>query len=324
MGRAEQDDYASLVGFMVYNLEQLQPLDDGNTMLEPIPSATNHTESEAESRTNSSTHRTRPVQLLLAGYSYGSLVLARLPPVFSIIQRFESAEVGTSAAEIILRARTLAKQTVRISEDVQSPSSPRGRQLKPESTATSPTKRIGASPITVGGEETDPSQRRRSRDSKRSMDLVRKSVEMPHRIRAHLRRHSEKEDDTAISALPSSTKNVPSITSRYLIISPVLLPLTHTLCPPGPSPSAFNLGKRDIGDDTKPGAQFLRNRTLAIFGSSDVFTSVKRLKTWSEKQSKQSESSFEWAEIDGAGHFWREEGVMQALQRRITAWVESG
>lgn len=269
--------------------------------------------------------------LLLGGYSYGSLILARLRPIENTIQRFQSAEVGSAAAEIILRARKLGRETIRSIEELYSPSSPRGRQLQPPNSATSPTKRIGASPITMGGEETDPSTRRRSRDSRRSLDVIRKSVEMPRRVKDRIRRHStHREEDatskgieTPKSATPSSTYDVPQVLVRYLVISPVLLPFTHTLCPPGPPSAMFSLKKAASSEGT-PSIQFLHSPTLAIFGSVDVFTSSRRLRTWAERQSKASDSSFEWHEIEGAGHFWREDGTMQSLQQKIASWVKIG
>lgn len=31
---------------------------------------------------------------------------------------------------------------------------------------------------------------------------------------------------------------------------------------------------------------------------------------------------FEWAEIRGAGHFWREEGVEQEMRRKVGEWID--
>ena len=324
-GKAEREDHASFAGFVSYYLESLLPAEHMNH-LETIPSVSDHVGNYAGSPTSRASHGY--VELLLGGYSYGSLILARLPPVPAIIQRLETAEMGTAGAEIILRARTLAKQTRQAHEELQSPSSPRGRQLRPDDAATSPTKqRIGASPITIGGEETDPSSRRRSRDSRRSMDLVRKSVEMPQRIKAQIRRSStprvvsgsEKENATPIS--PSSESG-PKVITRYLVISPVILPFTHTLCPPGPLTSVPGW-RGHQSTNTNAGALFLGNPTLAIFGSTDVFTSSRRLKAWAEKMSKNSKFAFDWNEVDGAGHFWREGNAMQALQEKVAAWTKA-
>ena len=324
-GKAEQDDYSSVAGFVAYYLHSLKPAEDLNR-LETIPSAGNNLEQREASNSRPSQGH---IELLLAGYSYGSLVLARLQPMTSIIQRIESAEMGTAGAEIILRAHTLAKQTRHSLEEMYSPSSPRGRQLKPEDAATSPTKRIGASPITMGGEETDPSDRRRSRDSRRSIDLVRKSVEMPNRIKARIKRNStpgasssrDKSSETPITPISAALESTPAVDTRYLIISPVLLPFTQVLCPPGP-PGLPGL-RRSATADSNVGTFFLQNPTLAIFGSADGFTSGRRLKAWAQKMSKDTSSSFGWYQIDGAGHFWREAGVMQALQQKIAAWVKS-
>lgn len=271
--------------------------------------------------------RTGTISLTLAGYSYGSLILARLPSIPDIIKRFEAAEVGTAAAEIILRARTLAKQTRQGLEEQFSPVSPRGRTLKPEQSPTSPSKR--ASPMTVGGEETDPSERRRSRDSRRSVDVIRKSIEAPHRIKAHIKhRHVSREqthlDETCATtpktATPASgTTSAPTASSNYLLISPVLMPFSNALLPPGAPTSGFSLNKGDIPSPK----QYLEHPSLTVFGSNDAFTSRKRLRQWAEKQTATSRADFRWTEIDGAGHFWGEAGVLRSLQRRVVEWIVS-
>ena len=325
-GKAEQGDYSSVAGFMAFYLHALKPVEESDR-LQTIPSAGNQLDQSAHT-TKLSGNR---VELLLAGYSYGSLVLARLQPISAVIKCLESAEMGTAGAELILRARTLAKQTRLSLEELYSPSSPRGRQLRPDDAATSPTKRIGASRIVIGGEETDPANRRRSRDSRRSVDFMRKSVEMPHRIKAQIKRSGTsspkgKDHDTPLTpAIPANPmtaglENRPVVSSRYLVISPVLLPFTQTLCPPGPP----SLGlRRMTGADASAGALFLEDPTMVIFGSTDGFTAARRLKGWAEKMAKDTSSQFEWHEIDGAGHFWREAGVMQDLQEKVAAWVKA-
>lgn len=313
-GKAEGEDYITITGLILHYLQNLRSLRS----------------SDFES-TNGCDRSGQRINLLLAGYSYGSLVLARLPPLSAIAQRFESAEVGSAAAEIVMRARTLAKATIQAVEVLHSPSSPRGRQLKPGDAATSPTHRIGASPITMGGEETDSSTRRKSRDSRRSMDIVRKSVDMPRRVKAHIKRQStpvrtgkaDEENQSPILKSPVEDEGQMQIETRYLIISPVLLPFTATLCSPGPPTSVFNM-RRQSPSEANVGAQFLINPTLGVFGSSDGFSSSRKLRTWAEKQARGSKSLFEWQEVEGAGHFWREDGAMQMLQRRVSDWVKTG
>lgn len=296
----------SFTGFMIYHLHRLSSPE----FVQVTTKTTNDS-----------------IRLLLGGYSYGALVLARFPPTSDIINRFESAERGTSAAEIILRARTLAKQTRAAVEEKQTPASPRGRSLKVEQTSTSPSKR--ASPMTMGGEETDPSERRRSRDSRRSADVIRRSVEMPHRIKAHIKhRHASgempdtDEESPAPSAppvAPARHDSAPSISTSYLFLSPVLLPFSSVLLPPGAPTASLSFGK---GDGSASSKQFLQHPTLTVFGSNDAFTSSKRLRQWAEKQKQESQAGFQWSEIEGAGHFWGEAGVLRALQERVVEWVQ--
>lgn len=224
----------------------------------------------------------------------------------------------------------LAKQTLQsIEERLQSPASPRGRSLKPDNAITSPTKRAKASPVVMGGEETDPSERRRSRDSRRSADFVHKSVEVPQRIKAHIRHHSDRsrhsssrEKSEAAQVKPALDSGAcPTVEVSYLVISPVVLPFTTSLLPPGPPSLAFTARKGAA--DGNAGSRFLQHPTLAVFGTTDSFTSSRRLRAWAEKQaSLSSTSTLEWEQIKEAGHFWREEVVMQALQKRIKAWTK--
>lgn len=299
-GKAEQNDYIAVVGFLVNYLRKLEVTSSA---------VTEHSHSH--------------IDLVLAGYSYGSLVLAQLPSISNMMQRFENVVEGSAASEIMLRATTLASETQQHLHAQRSPASPRGRQLKPEDAATSPNRRTGVSPITVGGEETDPSTRRRSRDSRRSTDFIRKSMDAVHIGRNHPPKEIRKASKSSRASIPSVEQAASAISTRYLLISPVILPLANTLCPAGPpsiGPSSLSLRTQA---NPAAGSQFLSNPTLVVFGSKDVFTSSKRLRTWAEKQAKISTSKFEWAEIEGAGHFWREEGAMEASLTRIKSWIES-
>jgi len=302
----------SFAGFMLYFLHHLSAT--ASNELQAIPSASGIPDDRQYSF---HIYHGGEIDLLLSGYSYGSLILARFPPTQDVVTRFETAEIGTATAEILLRARTLAKQTRQALEEVHTPTSSRGRQLNPADAGSSPTKRIGASPITVGGEETNPAERRRSRDSKRSVDVIRKSVEMPQRIKGRIKHRHDSHEKAELSKTPVTVRGAPSVKTSYLIISPVLLPFSDILLPPGAPTSAF-AGK----GESPSGKQLLEQPTLAVFGSHDGFTSGTRLKRWAEKESSLSSSRFQWTEIAGAGHFWREEGVLRALQQRVKSFDE--
>lgn len=259
--------------------------------------------------------------MILAGYSYGSLVLARLPPVAKVIERFEEGTIGTSPAEIILRARTLAKQTLTmfrtspVSED-------RGRTtLSPEDAGMNVEKRTKASSIFIGGEETNPRSRRDSRDSRRSVEVVR---DPPKRFFGHMRTGSG-----SPQLLPRSAELAPPVSGetlasqvqvRYLVISPVVIPFTTQLCPPGPP--SLSSWTRKTGREGAA-VTFLQFPTLAIFGTTDAFTSKARLRAWAEKQTELAKGGcFAWEQMEGVDHFWRGEEMLKALHDRIAVWLE--
>ena len=321
-GRAEKEDYVSFAGFVTYYLQYLQAHDEAAVM-SPVTSTITAGQDLSNPVASSPGRGSTPqFRLLLAGYSYGSLMLSRLPSVTAIIERFQSAECGTAAAEIILRAKRLAQETHETMQASQTPISPRGRQLAPEDAAGVHHTHGKPSPVTVGGEETDPSERRKSRDSRRSADIVRKGAEVPHRIKAHIRRQSSSVKTGPTHQSPNSlidSGQAPRVSPSYLLVSPLLPPVSHALCPPSSISSLLGKAK----PDPSTGVGKLDRPTLAIWGAADSFTSNRKLRTWAEKLSSESASDFEWAQIEGAGHFWREAGVMQELQQRIAAWLKA-
>ncbi|KJX94516.1 prolyl oligopeptidase like protein [Zymoseptoria brevis] len=312
-GSPEVGDYTSAIGLLVYYLHNLSiPL--APDALSPLVSRSS---GAADSRETSSQELEPPsqrLQVVLAGYSYGSLILARLPHMSHIIKTFESAEKGTSVSEIYLRARTLARRTRQSLLEPQPPSTPRGRRLNSES---SPRLRPRTSQVTVGGEEIDPSDRRRSQDSRRSFDAVR---EVPQRIKARMHRRNSSgtlTKQTESDVVESSNDAGPKVSVSYLMISPVLFPMTTTLLSPGlafPTAKAGNAGS---------GFLSMEYSSMVLFGSLDHFTSAKKLKQWVERLSTASSGSLQWECFQGVDHFWRGDGVLDEVQARIKTWTSS-
>lgn len=323
-GRAEIADYMSVLGLTVYYLDHLSAPRDSEPLIHGTPGGA---QSPLSTHSVAVTSQAQSTRLVLGGYSYGSLILARLPPVPAILKRFEDATTGTAAAEIILRARTMAKQTLQTLHEQQTPTTPRGRTLKPEDAGRRSLQHARPSPMTMGGEETIASDRRRSKDSRRSVDVVRKSVEMPRRVAANIRKRSNRSvskpttsDQVVVSPTNGCECTHPEPIVSYLFISPVLLPFTNVLSPPGPPIPSFGIRKQAVEGTAE--SAFLQHPTLAIFGSQDAFTASRRLRNWAARQAQDArQGAFEWHQIDGAGHFWREAGVMQALQNKIVAWT---
>jgi hypothetical protein len=342
---------------MVYYLQKLQPSNDkdsddgGPRPLSTIMSARTSRVDDPQSNSNTfppssttpspqrtSSQSNHNITLLLSGYSYGSLILSRLPPIEEILTRFESAPHGTTAAEIILRSYRLAQestsQLLEIQQNQQTPPESRGRRLTP---ADLPKPRLRASTaIVVGGEETAPQERRHSRETSRGASIVRRSVEVPMRIKARVRRRSSgvmrpgsnstgtREDAKASeesvvgagSGSASPRVSVPEVSVRYLLVSPVLPPLAHTLVPP-----VSWVGLRG-GVEKGTGFGALTCPTLIVWGSVDSFTSNRRLKAWAERLSKAAgPGMLRWRDFEGAGHFWREPGVMKSMTGEIGEWI---
>jgi hypothetical protein len=220
--KPETDDYTSFIGLMVYFMHYLSiptsfysefppGWDDEPYSLSPIPSQVlppPQSPMSPRSRkrlilTSTAMPQSQPL-LLLAGYSYGALVTTQLPTLSSIIPLFHAPAPGTAAAEIVLRAKQLAKSQkdaiVCMADALKkkpantasntTPKHSRGRSLQAE-TALSSRKPSATASVRLGGEETDPDLRRASHDShnRRSLSFeperLRKSID---RVRSLARR----------------------------------------------------------------------------------------------------------------------------------------
>jgi len=105
------------------------------------------------------------------------------------------------------------------------------------------------------------------------------------------------------------------IQSHYLLISPLMSPVTFSLAPF----SGWLSGQSAQQDDE---LHLIKCPTLAVFGGKDCFTSGKRLRQWAEKLKQRKDSNFRYEEIFDAGHFWREPGVASKLQDVVHKWIQ--
>jgi alpha/beta superfamily hydrolase len=108
----------------------------------------------------------------------------------------------------------------------------------------------------------------------------------------------------------------------YLLVSPLLPPISHLLT----SFSTLSLNvKADTGSDTRipcrPADRQSTHHTLALFGDQDAFTSAGKLERWSDEMAHMPRSQFQFRKIDGAGHFWREDGVEMRARHALKVWL---
>ena len=262
------------------------------------------------------TSRQRMV-LVVGGYSYGSLLTMNLPSIENILRHFDNVTHGTAEAECRLRALTLSTRW--ISEVRQDRD--RGSNLKVPDAIERHTQTV-----TMGGEESEPGTRK-SRDSRRSIDVVRRSMERS-RTKLGLRRSIQSLGPPS-SSLEENLANVgishPKI--YYLLISPLLSPISTFATmftklsvshrAQDQSSKHDRTSHRLHSEDHK----LQKHPTLAIYGDKDFFTSQKKLRKWAEHLKEASESQFRFSEIPGAGHFWHEEGVEGQLRGVIRNWM---
>ncbi|CAO2657373.1 Nn.00g034990.m01.CDS01 [Neocucurbitaria sp. VM-36] len=299
-GKPELDDYSSFAAFFLHYMCYLQRSPTSNTSFTPEQSPIS-----PQSHNLSDISHTRsegPPIVILGGYSYGSLILKHLPPVPSILQPFSSPITGTAADEILLRAHKLADQSnlewINLARDqAQEKRWKHGHEAKLS--------------VTMGGEETSPEKRRRSREIRRSLEGGR-SLDLKTRIRSlsHRRR-----GDEGLVTPPEEENSTSTITAeiRYLLISPLTPPIS-TLAAPSLGPKFWSRPKE--GHQEAIG----KHAALAIYGDQDIFASAKKTRSWTEQLKAGSGSQFTSVEVEGAGHFWVEMGVEEKLRTTLRDW----
>jgi alpha/beta superfamily hydrolase len=227
----------------------------------------------------------------------------------------------------------------------------RGRSLK-SNQSLSPRKI--SSGVRIGGEESNPELRRTSHDSRRSfsidapdrlrksMDRVRSMGRRPNSAILSPKRHKSLGTVAARPLSSSSSTNSPTpvdgnndekikttmeiveldeLRACYLLVSP-LQGLVHSLASMWTLPKSKLRSHSKTGDDPSEEICILAsNDTLAVFGDRDVFTSSKKLRAWASELANREESRFQYVEINGAGHFWHEDGVVQSLKNAVEEFV---
>ncbi|KAI1152295.1 Alpha/Beta hydrolase protein [Nemania diffusa] len=281
--KPEQADYVSIVGFLAYYVHHLDP--------PPPPAAPPENGNQ------------RPV-MLFAGYSYGAMVAARLPPLETILAYFATPATHTAEADIRLRALHLAE----------------ARNALAAAGPASPRKALG---VRVGGDEdgaTPP--RRRSHDGHDFLreDRIRESVRhLLARAKLVYRRSphwaAARQPGRGVDACLEGVGDM-AFRSAYLLVSPPVGVVTRlaTMSFAGLLPAAWmGRGVREGG-----GAALLAaNPTLLVYGGLDGFITHRKMREWTGLLAGGEASRFRVLEVAGAGHFWMEGDVIYQLRDAI-------
>ncbi|PYH47348.1 uncharacterized protein BP01DRAFT_291465 [Aspergillus saccharolyticus JOP 1030-1] len=230
-GRPELADYASFYGFMLLYLHRLRGC---------RPTSLGERGDDYQA-----------VQLILGGYSYGSMIASSLPHLNLIADVVRQSRHGTPMHEIYQVARDLAYC---LEED---------------------------------------------------KDILEQN------------QNTRQEMENAADAIQSTM-------IAYLLVSPILPPLNRFLtlfAKPSLEIQVYDSAERRSIPCPQPADQICAHETLALYGTQDTFTSVHKLQTWSTELIQKPSSKFLSAEIDGAGHFWREDGVRSQARDAIRNWL---
>ncbi|KAI9650454.1 hypothetical protein NHQ30_000469 [Ciborinia camelliae] len=367
----EQKDYVSFLGFMVIYLHYLTvpylsmppsliQSEPQLSDLTPAPSQlllepTNDTRSGRPTSAGPDIERSgsKPL-LLLAGYSYGSLVTINLErSLLSIVIPFQQPVSGSPYADIRSRARFLATQQNEAIETtfslLREGNHRRGRSLQFEEQKTTYNSRLSSSAVRMGGDE---DIRRASNDAHRSgvmrsfsMDAplsARKSLDIIKSMGRHwspktgqsynsmANRGQEADANVENSEKHSQNNKVNSLDDpvgdfkvAYLLVSP--LPpdgIINNLASIGGWRPTFFFGKQSqkMENDVK----FTIDPTLFIYGTGDIFVQVKTFERWTEKLSGICQSrepvngiTFRYEEIAHGDHFWRNAEAARELKGKI-------
>ncbi|KAJ5373979.1 hypothetical protein N7517_005985 [Penicillium concentricum] len=109
----------------------------------------------------------------------------------------------------------------------------------------------------------------------------------------------------------------------YLLVSPLLSPISQFL-------TVFSTLSLKVKTETpggpqipcpRPADQQSTHHTLSLFGDQDTFTTAGKLQRWSDEMAHMPRSQFQFRMIDGAGHFWRENGVEVRARHALKEWL---
>ena len=197
----------SFAAFMYYYAHFLDPFGDGSAS----PASPRSRDPET------------PI-LLLAGYSYGGLITTLLPSVQTMLAPLERPAAGSAAAEIRLRAASLAHSQNTVL------SSARAAALLPKSPSSPHRKTLG---VRVGGDE---ELGRSSHDARRSFSLEETMSDLVARAMSGVAKsHHDKKSGSAESAAAAPTTPTKKAKKKHVLSPPS--PPHHSPSDEGGSPT---------------------------------------------------------------------------------------
>ncbi|KAI0144525.1 Alpha/Beta hydrolase protein [Xylariaceae sp. FL1272] len=268
--KPEQDDYVSVAGFLAYYAHHLR-----------VPPG------ELNSSGFDSAAERRAPTFLFAGYSYGAIIVTRLPPAELVLSHFEAPVVHTPAADIRLRAQHLAEQQ----RDL--------RALSPKSPRSSLGMRVGGGDGHDGHEKEVHGEEKIKRGVK---DLLQRSKIVLRKKGASKEKGGE-ETEPCLEKLDGM-----EFRAAYLLVSPPVGVVSNL--------ATMSLGVGRGGAEDRD-EKFVRHNSLCVYGGQDGFISNRKIRDWSRRLAGGEATRWRAAEVAGAGHFWIEVGAMSQVQDAV-------
>ncbi|KAI1261448.1 Alpha/Beta hydrolase protein [Xylariaceae sp. FL1019] len=281
--KPEQDDYISVAGFLAYYAHYLH-----------APPG------DLDSASSDSTAERRTPTLLFAGYSYGAMIVTRLPPTGLVFSRFETPVIHTAAADIRLRAQHLAEQQSEL------------RALSPKSPRSS----LG---MRVGGQD---GHDRHEREVHGEEKIKREVKDLLQRSKIVLRKKGPSKEK-GVEETEHCLERLEGLEFRaaYLLVSPPVGIVSNLATMSFGKPGQGVMGGM-FGDFGRDGVEerdekFVSSDTLCVYGSHDGFISHRKMRNWSKRLAGGEATRWRAVEVAGAGHFWVEAGAMGHLRDSV-------
>lgn len=265
MGRGEMGDYVSFYGFLVYYLSLIHAANSPETEFEA---------EEEEQR----------MEILLGGYSYGSMIAAHLPTLETVLSLLAAPAKGSPADGILEQAERLAGLW--------------------KGDADSSGERVSVEGAGSGS-------RQPARPGRRLISVLGERL---------LISVMSQEVESAAGGDPVSMP-VPAVS--FLLISPILPPISSVLTMTVGSQLNldFRTTQGVRVRTSQPRVQLTTHPALAVYGGNDMFTSAGKLRKWCGQLMSVPGSRLRSQEVRDATHFWHSRESMCQLRMAIKDWL---
>ncbi|KAF3909311.1 hypothetical protein ABW20_dc0108974 [Dactylellina cionopaga] len=281
-GAPEREEYATIAAFVIKYVECLDPHSFS------LPTSMAHADTTpitASGAAASSTAEKPPIKVLLAGYSYGSLIASRTPCADAIVKSCDRDVLAYATRTAYEWASTEKRRSFAMN---------RGAAM-------------GRSPWCLDDCDDEEEGGETSKTSDRGVGDEKNEVTAESKVNYQV----QMKLDTAWLLVS------PLLPPVSILLN---LPNPFSWFHKGRKKEHENEaeaegGTHEEGDEEK--------EMLVVYGTDDLFTGVGRYRNWVKGRTEKGEGRFKAVEVEDASHFWMQEEVwMVKLREGVTAWLD--